>query len=401
MVHSLVELDSELRKKGSQLYCFKGNSAEEVVSALLDATKARAVFVNRDYTPFSREKDNQIGMICKAREVKFFSYADALLTEPEQVKKNDGTPYTIYTPFMKKARLLTIPLPIRNSFNNYYTETLNLPAAIDSPTNMLISSNRKLLLEGGRTEALQLLSHIGELGQYDRDRNFPAIKGTSLLSAHLKFGTLSIRETYHKIKAEFSEESTLINELFWRDFFTHIVFHFPHVFGQPFNNKYCRIAWINNEEKFKQWYNGQTGFPIVDAGMRELVTTGYMHNRVRMIVASFLTKDLHIDWRWGERFFANHLIDYDPAVNNGNWQWAASTGCDAQPYFRIFNPWSQQQKFDPDCVYIKKWVPELKELKSKEIHSLGQLLVKRINYPSPMVEHNVESKIAKEMFRNL
>jgi len=399
MVNSLAELDGELRKKGSQLYCFRGSSAHEIVGTLLDVTQAKAVFVNRDYTPFSRERDNQIGMECIAREVKFFSYADALLTEPEQVGKSDGTPYTIYTPFMKKARMLPVPPPHQSSFGNYYTDELNLQASINSPADMHRTSNKELLLKGGRKEALQLLLQIDELIQYDSDRNFPAIKGTSLLSAHHKFGTLSIRETYHKINAAYSEEHTLINELFWRDFFTHIAFHFPHVFGQPFNPKYSNLEWINNEAMFERWGIGQTGFPIVDAGMRELVKTGYMHNRVRMIVASFLTKDLHIDWRWGERFFANHLIDYDPAVNNGNWQWAASTGCDAQPYFRIFNPWSQQQKFDPQCEYIKRWVPELKGLAPAAIHTLYQLRMKVISYPFPMVEHNIESGIAKEMFR--
>jgi deoxyribodipyrimidine photo-lyase len=222
-----------------------------------------------------------------------------------------------------------------------------------------------------------------------------------LLSAHHKFGTVSIRETYQKIKNEFGIAHTLINELYWRDFFTHIGFHFPKVFVSAFNEKYEKIPWENNKTKFNHWCNGTTGFPIVDAGMRELGTTGFMHNRVRMVVASFLTKDLHIDWRWGEQFFANHLIDYDPAVNNGNWQWAASTGCDAQPYFRIFNPWSQQQKFDTNCIYIKKWIPELKNLTSREIHQLENKPSLVPNYPQPIINHNEAAFIAKQLFQNI
>jgi len=400
MVNSLNDLDGELKEKGCQLYFFRG-IAHEVVNQLLELTKAEAVFVNRDYTPFSRERDEQIGRVCAKREVKFFSYADALLTEPEQIHKNDGKPYAIYTPFMKRARLTHIPLPVENSYKNYFNNTLQLNRSIDIKIKGICEpKNLNILLNGGRKEALNLLSGIGYLEKYDDERNLPAVKGTSLLSAHHKFGTVSIRETYHKIIEEFSAEHTLINELFWRDFFTHIAFHFPHIFGNSFNRKYTALEWENDEKKFEHWCNGQTGFPIVDAGMRELTTTGYMHNRVRMIVASFLVKDLHIDWRWGERFFANHLIDYDPAVNNGNWQWAASTGCDAQPYFRIFNPWSQQQRFDPECIYIKKWVPELKKVDARDIHQLFTSERININYPIPMVDHSYESKIAKGFFRN-
>ena len=331
--------------------------------------------------------------------MQFFSYADALLTEPEQVLKTDGKPYTVYTPFMKRARLIPIPFPVKNNHLNYFTGQIQ--GTIDSPLEIITERNPNLLLNGGRNEALRLFSHLDKLQHYNEIRDYPAIKGTSLLSAHHKFGTISIRETYHRIAREFPPENTFINELLWRDFFTHIVFHFPHVFVRSFRQQYDNIEWENDKTKFDRWCNGQTGFPIVDAGMRELTTTGYMHNRVRMIVASFLVKDLHIDWRWGERFFANHLIDYDPAVNNGNWQWSASTGCDAQPWFRIFNPWSQQQKFDPGCEYIKKWVNELRGCSSSEIHNLQENLIPGNQYPLPMVEHSKESAISKEIFRNL
>ncbi len=223
---------------------------------------------------------------------------------------------------------------------------------------------------------------------------------TSRLSAHLKFGTCSVREVYYAIVQQLSPEHPLLRQLYWRDFFTHIAFHYPHVFGKAFHPQYDNLVWDNNRGHFQRWAEGTTGFPIVDAGMRELNATGFMHNRVRMIVASFLTKDLHISWRWGERYFAQHLVDYDPAVNNGNWQWAASTGCDAQPYFRIFNPWLQQQKFDPDCQYIYRWIPELNGIPATIIHKWYSKHVDA-PYPAPMLDHARESQIAKERYKNL
>ena len=399
MLNSLSELNSALKEKGSQLYFFKG-IAHEVINEILSTLKIDAVFVNRDYTPFSHERDDQIAQVCQQHGVNFSVFADALLSEPEQVHKSDGLPYTIFTPYMKRARLIEIPLPASNGFSNYFSEEINTPSRFHSPQQLLEKNNPNLLLKGGRNEGLKTLENIHSLYNYNEDRNLPAIKGTSLLSAHHKFGTISIRESYQKIESEFGKEHTLVNQLYWRDFFTHIVFHFPKVLGNAFRDKYNHIQWENNQAKFERWCNGQTGFPIVDAGMRELTTTGFMHNRVRMIVASFLTKDLHIDWRWGERFFAHHLIDYDPAVNNGNWQWAASTGCDAQPYFRIFNPWSQQLKFDPQCVYIKKWIPELSEFTAKEIHNLQNQTSSLKIYSVPMVDHKSAAQRAKQLFKN-
>ena len=239
---------------------------------------------------------------------------------------------------------------------------------------------------------------------YDEERNYPSLSATTGLSAYNKFGLCSVREFFYAVVDQFSEGHTLISELYWRDFFTHIGFHHPKVFGHCFHEKYEKLHWKNDESLFQCWCEGRTGFPIVDAGMRELNATGYMHNRVRMIVASFLCKDLHIDWRWGERYFAQKLIDYDPCVNNGNWQWAASTGCDAQPYFRIFNPWLQQKKFDKEALYIKKWIPNLNNLSSSSIHNLYKEKARQKNssdYPAPIVDHFVESKKAKEMFAAL
>ena len=398
MAHSLLELDNELKKKNSKLYFFYGIT-EEVIVKLLTQLNIKAIFINRDYTPFSRNRDQKIEKICHNFNIDFHSYADALLHEPEEIFKPNREPYTIFTHFLKKALQLPIKSPQKISHENYYQKSISLEDK-QILSKLLKINNSNLFVKGGRAEALSLLKHIKDLKDYHIIRNIPALHGTTRLSAHNKFGTISIRECYAAIVRDLGKGHTLINELHWRDFFTHIAFHYPHVFGESFHRKYQDITWSQNEKHFQAWCEGRTGFPIVDAGMRELNTTGYMHNRVRMIVASFLTKDLHIDWRQGEKYFAQKLVDYDPAVNNGNWQWAASTGCDAQPYFRIFNPWIQQQKFDADCLYISYWIPELSMVPPKNIHELYKMKMKFMtNYPDPMIDHSIESQKAKMMYK--
>ncbi|MEM5878630.1 MAG: deoxyribodipyrimidine photo-lyase, partial [Candidatus Aenigmatarchaeota archaeon] len=244
-------------------------------------------------------------------------------------------------------------------------------------------------IKGGRSQALKLIQKISKIN-YSENRNYPFLNSTTNLSPHNKFGTLSIREIYHEFKK--TGDIQLVNELYWRDFFIHIGYHFPHVFKQSFKEKYRKIIWFWDQKKFKLWCDGKTGFPIVDAGMRELNETGFMHNRVRMITASFLVKILGMDWKKGERYFASKLVDYDPSVNNGNWQWIASTGCDSQPFFRIFNPWIQQKKYDPDCIYIKKWVPELGKYAPKEIHNIEKINLNDKIYPNPIVDYKQSVK---------
>ncbi|HSW70550.1 MAG TPA: deoxyribodipyrimidine photo-lyase [Gammaproteobacteria bacterium] len=395
MACSLQELDAELRKRHSKLYLFYG-IAEEVVAQLFQQRNIKAVFINRDYTPFSRKRDQKIADLCRNFNIDFHAYADALLHEPEEIAKSDHQPYTVFSHFLKKALQLPVQAPKNNSAENYYQKPIRLENR-QALKKLLQLKNPKIFVKGGRIEALSLLKKVKNLEQYQEIRNFPAVQGTTRLSAHNKFGTLSIREFYAAIVKNFNENHILIHELHWRDFFTHIAFHYPRVFGKAFHGQYQGIQWNQNEKQFRAWCQGATGFPIVDAGMRELNATGFMHNRVRMIVASFLTKDLHIDWRKGEKYFSQQLVDYDPAVNNGNWQWAASTGCDAQPYFRIFNPWLQQLKFDPDCLYIKHWVPELAGLSPKTIHGLNK--TSTTNYPPPMVNHLLESQRAKVMYK--
>ena len=346
-------------------------------------------------------RDKGIAMACQRHNIAFHCHADALLHEPEQVLKDDGKPYVIFTHAFKRARQLPVASPRKNNFENYYHQPIQL-ADDTLPQKFTTNTNTLLAVKGGRQEGRALLKRSLSLTNYTDLRNFPAVRGTTMLSAHNKFGTLSIREVYQTIARELGEQHTLITELYWRDFFTHIAFHFPHIFSGAFHQKYDSLDWDNNKKHFQAWCKGETGFPIVDAGMRELNTTGYMHNRVRMITASFLVKDLHIDWRWGEKYFAQQLVDYDPAVNNGNWQWSASTGCDAQPYFRIFNPWLQQKKFDANCDYIKKWLPELITCPIKAIHHPQKMAVfTPNNYFHPLVDHAAETCKTQRMYRDV
>ncbi|MBX7143208.1 MAG: DNA photolyase family protein [Oligoflexia bacterium] len=398
LVESLEELSAELKALGSELLVMEGSS--EIVAAQLALSwDCKDVFVNKDYTPFARERDRNLSAELQKVGATLHSYSDALLLEPSKFSKQDGRPYTVFTPFYKRAseeavaRCLTLPKTFKLA---------NAPKGIKrklAKSYLPKQAAPHRLQLGGRSQGLKLLERAAGLNNYNQERDFPALSATSLLSAHHKFGTLSIREVYWSLVATLGRDSTLVRELYWRDFFTHIAWHFPHVFQSSFNPAFSAVEWSDNQDHFSAWCEGRTGFPIVDAGIRELLATGFMHNRVRMIVASFLVKDLHIDWRKGEAFFARHLTDYDPSVNNGNWQWAASTGCDAQPYFRVFNPWLQQGKFDPQCTYIKRWIPELASASAKQIHSLAEPDATRFGeYPLPIVEHSHERDIAIEAF---
>lgn len=394
LVESLDNLDSELRKKKGQLYLFEG-IAHEVVEKLIKKEDIDTVYVNKDYTPFSKLRDKQIEDVCKKNNVKFHSLSDALLNEPERTLKSDGKPYTIFTPYWNNVSKIPVRNPTKNSYSNYYTGNIPIQTSLTKYSN-----NKNLLrIHGGRVDGLKVLKKISQLEKYSDERDYPALDKTSKLSAHLKFGTVSIREAYQVVASTLNENHHLLRQFYWRDFFYHIAHNFPKVFGNAFQDKYDKVNWDNDNKLFDAWKNGLTGVPIVDAGMRELNATGYMHNRVRMIVASFLTKDLHIDWRLGEKYFAQKLVDYDPCINNGNWQWAASTGCDAQPYFRIFNPWRQQQRFDTECKYIKKWISELKDVEPNIIHNLENNTLK--NYPKPIINHSIESKNAILRYKNI
>jgi deoxyribodipyrimidine photo-lyase len=400
MTECLSDLDEELHKKDGRLYYFYGK-AEEIVKILIEQEQIDAVYCNRDYTPFSINRDEAIKKICIQHDTAFIQTPDLLLHEPEEVLTGSNTPYSIFTAFYKKSLTFPVVEPINKIPDHFYQKPIKISQGKQIFKKVLSIINKNVWVHGGRSQGLKTLKSIKSLTDYQKTRDIPCLP-TSFLSAHLKFGTISIRETYWHIADTLGKNHPLLRQLYWRDFFTHVAYHSPFIFGQAFHEKYNKLPWKNNKIDFKAWCEGKTGFPIVDAGMRQLNQTGWMHNRVRMIVASFLVKDLHIDWRWGEQYFAQQLVDYDPAVNNGNWQWCASTGCDAQPYFRIFNPWIQQKKFDPDCKYIKKWITELEHVDVKILHSwFNPKHAPLKNYPRPIVDHSIESAVAKKAYKGV
>lgn len=397
MVESLHDLENQLEKKGGKLFLFKG-APEDIVSRCIRELNIEALIVNRDYTPYSRQRDEKLEAVCKRSQIPFYSFDDALLHPPEETLKKDGKPYTIFTPFYRNALKLNISPPQQNRGANYFKGSL--PFAEDR--SVFPKPNVENGLIGGRVEALKILKKLGSFNNYATLRDFPAEDYSTHISPYLKFTVCSPREVYAAICQNLNLHHELIRSLYWRDFFTAIAYFFPYVFERAFQSKFAHLNWSNDRAAFQRWCEGTTGFPIVDAGMREMNHTGFMHNRVRMIAASFLIKDLHIDWRWGEKYFAQSLIDYDPAVNNGNWQWAASTGTDAQPYFRIFNPWNQQKKFDPECIYIKKWIPELRNFPPKAIHAWYEDKYHHActKYPAPMTNHEQAAKESLHAYRS-
>lgn len=403
LVESLQDLAKQIEKHDGKLFILYGNPVE-VIADLQKKYEIDSVYFNMDYTPFSQKRDDSITSVCHDLNIDCHQYHDLMLNPPEVIEKKTGGWYTVFTPYFRTASILPVSKPEYPKHFSFFTDSFSSPLSngfiLPESVKEILDTytlNKSFLL-GGRENAIAMLKNLDQHQDYNDQRNFPALAKTTGLSAHNKFGTLSIREVYHAFVSTLGRDHGLVRQLYWRDFFTQISVHFSHIYGHAYRSYFDAIAWENNISKFKAWQEGKTGFPLVDAGMRQLNTTGYMHNRVRMVVASFLTKDLHIDWRWGERYFAQKLVDYDPAVNNGSWQWAASTGCDAQPYFRIFNPWLQQKRFDLDAVYIKRWIPELKHLTAKMIHKLAEFDYTS-DYPRPIVDHKIASIQAKELFK--
>jgi deoxyribodipyrimidine photo-lyase len=348
-IHGALEaMQQKITAAGSSLRVMHG-TPEQAMQQLLAEYDVRAVYTNSDYEPYALERDRQIRLMLEKSGVPFHSFKDQVIFEKNEVVKSDGTPYTVFTPYSKvwKRKLTQEDLTVSPSeqlLGNFLkTQPLPLPSLEDTGfagTDMMFKPPE---------------INTGLIANYHRTRNIPSIEGTTRLGIHLRFGTVSIRKL---VAAAIPLSEVWLNELIWREFFMSILWHFPHVVDNSFRKKYDNISWRNNEEEFERWCNGMTGYPIVDAGMRELNATGFMHNRVRMITASFLTKHLLTDWRWGEAYFAARLLDYELSSNNGNWQWAAGSGCDAAPYFRVFNPTEQTRKFDPGLAYVRRWVPE-------------------------------------------
>jgi deoxyribodipyrimidine photo-lyase len=380
-----------------------------------------AVYSNQQIEPYALKRDSSVRKLLDSKNSILNIYSDTTLFEPGEVLKDDKTPYTIFTPFSKKCHLL-----LNNSHfssTEYDISKLN-PENNVIPTDSFDFSEEYLNLEksslfhGGRTEGIKSLSNFIEnsITDYKTKRDFPDFKGTSMISPHLHFGTISIREAYRAalLKSEIVKEkdgiNTWINELLWREFYYNITFHFQNVIKNSFKEKFDAVKWDTDTSLFNAWREGKTGYPIVDAGMRQLKEEGWMHNRVRMITAMFLTKDLFTDWRLGEKHFAENLIDMDFSSNNGGWQWSASTGCDAQPYFRIFNPYLQSRKFDAGGNYIRKYVKELHNVPAKYIHkpddmTLSQQIEYGVkigkDYPNPITEHHTAKEYAILQFAKI
>lgn len=358
---AIVNLNEQLKGLGSSIKVFY-STPEKVFKELAKEYTIQTVYTNHDYEPYADERDASVKDILNKHNIEFKTYKDQCIFEKDEVTKDDGKPYTVFTPYSRKWKLRLTdfhvkPYPNKKYFKNFI-----------QTKNFTVPTLKEMGFENSGLEFPSTTITKSIVTNYKEQRDFPAIKGTSKLSVHLRFGTVSIRAL---AKQALVLNETWLNELIWRDFYMMILYHFPHAAKNSFKSQYDKIEWRNNESEFKAWCEGKTGFPIVDAGMRELNATGFMHNRVRMIVASFLVKDLLIDWRWGEAYFAQKLLDFDLSANNGGWQWAAGSGCDAAPYFRVFNPTEQIKKFDPKYEYIKKWIPEFNTVK----------------YPKPIVDH--------------
>ncbi|MBL7912363.1 MAG: deoxyribodipyrimidine photo-lyase [Bacteroidia bacterium] len=346
---AITTINEELISLGSTLHVFY-STPEEVFKKIVKEYSIKNVYANHDYEPYANQRDAAIKLLLDKNSIEFKTYKDQCVFEKDEVIKDDGKPYTVFTPYANKWKKKLTPFYYKAYPTKKYFKNFARLKAEEIPTLQKIGFKKTDIVLNKKVTVNNLL-----LQKYKEQRDFPAIEGTSKLSVYLRFGVISIRSLVEK---SISQSETWLNELIWRDFYMMILHHFPHAAFNSFKKQYDGIPWQNNEEQFKKWCEGRTGFPIVDAGMRELNATGFMHNRVRMIVSSFLIKDLLIDWRWGEAYFAQKLNDFDLSANNGGWQWAAGSGCDAAPYFRVFNPTEQQKKFDPKFEYIKKWVPE-------------------------------------------
>lgn len=371
---NLQKLHQDLQKEGSGLNIYH-KSPVSVFLKLIQEENIAKVFTNEDYEPYSCERDDAVKQLLIDNNIEFESYKDQVIFEKNEILKNDDSPYTVFT-YYKGRWLKHLNSDVETHLQHYPSE-LHLSKCI-SPTQPFPSLKSLGFEPSDITVPVLNLSHIKDYGKY---RDFPFLDQTTYAGPHLRFGTISIRKM---VQLALQGNETYLSELIWREFFMQILFHFPKVVNNNFKAKYDGVKWRNNEAEFDKWCKGETGFPLVDAGMRQLNSTGYMHNRVRMITAGFLCKHLLIDWRWGEAYFAKKLLDYDLAANNGNWQWAAGTGCDAAPYFRIFNPTTQVQKFDPELKYIRKWIKEIDEL----------------SYPTPIVDHKTARKRCLEAYKN-
>ena len=364
---SLSKINKQLNNHNASLQILKGQ-IDDVWEKLVTTYDVQKVYLNKDYEPYAIKRDQKIKEFLNSKGIEMKTFKDQVIFEEDEIVKADGKPYTVFTPYKRKwlEKFTKVNLNLIANFDNFYKKIIDFPSL-----NQL----------GLKNSSLKVKKYsLKNVSTYSETRNFPNLDSTSYLSPHLRFGTISVRQIITELK---NKSETFLSELIWREFFMQIIFHFPHVVTKNFRPKYDGIQWVNNKEDYDNWCQGKTGYPLVDAGMRQLNETGYMHNRVRMVTAGFLCKHLLIDWRYGEAYFAKKLLDYELSSNNGNWQWAAGTGCDAAPYFRIFNPIEQLKKFDKTLTYTKKWVKDFDTLE----------------YPKPIVDHKYARNRALEAYK--
>ncbi len=399
MIESLQNLSSHISKMNGKLLCFYGKN-DSIVSYLIKELNIDFLCFNADYSPYAIQRESSIIKICDKMSVTVKYGHDYYLNEPGTIVNGQGQPYQKFTPFYNTCLKKKVDSPANTRLIHFASSSKHLQHTIqlEDALKRFTTVNPNILVHGGRDNAIKQLKQASKnIKDYSNTHN-DLSKPTSQLSAYIKFGCISVREVYKVFKGN----KDFIRQLYWRDFYANILFSFPYVLGSNLKIKYNKIKWHHNERWFTKWCQGETGFPIVDAGMRQLNTTGYMHNRCRLIVASFLVKTLLISWEEGEKYFATKLTDYDPASNNGNWGWISGGGADSQPYFRIFNPWSQSEEHDPKCVYIKTWIPELEQVEPKSIHnwSTEHVKHKNINSPKPTCNYTEQKGKVLKMYKD-
>jgi deoxyribodipyrimidine photo-lyase len=419
---AISQLKQQARAVGGDLICLH-EQAQPVIPQLAKTLKVDAVFCGTDYEPAAVARDAAVANALSVLGIAMHCIKDQVIFEKAEVLTQANKSFSVFTPYKNAWLKRLLPTDLADepiTLTGRFAPLSSLPkAARELPELEAMGFNKTnladLKLGTGPDGAAALFDDFtGRMGLYDEQRDFPAVKGVSYLSTHMRFGTISVRKVARHAYSRWQQGGAgsegayrWLSELIWRDFYFQILHHYPHVVGNAFKREYDAIKWVDDNELFAAWCEARTGFPIVDAAMRQLNQTGFMHNRLRMVVASFLTKDFGIDWRWGERYFAQHLNDFDLSANNGGWQWAASTGCDAQPYFRIFNPQSQSERFDPKGAFIRRYLPELAKLDDRSIHApaaAAPMLLKEAgvtlgkDYPRPMVDHDVARKATLARF---
>lgn len=382
MIESLMDLEKEIKKNEGELLCFYGDN-NKIIEYLINELDIKIICSNKDYTPYSIERSNRINKLCSKYNIEYHETKDYYLNEPDTIVNSQNTPYKKFTPYYDEVKnKIKFTIESKPKKLDKISKKLKYSIKLNIALNKFTTINDNIYIHGGRKEGIERLKKSKNItNRYEETRNL-LNKETTGLSAYIKFGCISIREVYKELTGKIRKQ------LIWRDFYMNILYNYPHVLENPMKENYSKIKWNEDRKIFNLWKNGKTGYPIVDAGITQLNTTGYMHNRARLIVGCFLVKILLINWQWGEKYFATKLVDYDPASNNGNWQWISGSGTDSQPYFRIFNPWNQSKTYDNNCEYIKKWIPELRDIPNDHIHNWYKYSKEyKIEYPSPIVDY--------------